>query len=175
MVLVPAVVRAVAPVPVVAAGGLADGAGLAAALVLGAEGGLYGTRFLATTEASIPGAYKEAIVASDGHNTVLTELPDVVNATVWPGAFARVQRNRFIATWLGREGELRYARSAVADALERAFEAGDPDAGVLYSGQSAALIHTIEPAAQVLSRIVDDAFAILSGRATSLVAAVAAR
>jgi NAD(P)H-dependent flavin oxidoreductase YrpB (nitropropane dioxygenase family) len=175
MVLVPAVVRAVSPVPVVAAGGLADGAGLAAALVLGAEGGLYGTRFLATTEASISATYKEAIVRCDDHGTVLTELPDVANAMGWPGAYARVQRNGFIATWPGREGELRRVQPSLAQALQRAFETGDADGGLLYSGQSAALIHTIEPAAEVLWRIVDDAVEILNGRALSLVAPAPAR
>ena len=95
MVLVPMVARTVAPVPVIAAGGLADGAGLAAALMLGAQGALFGTRLLATSEASIPDAYKQVLVDSDGHNTVVTELPDVANATVWPGAYARIERNRF--------------------------------------------------------------------------------
>ena len=75
MVLVPLVARAVAPVPVIAAGGLADGAGLAASLMLRAQGALFGTRFLATTEASIPDTYKQVLVYSDGHNTVLTSYP----------------------------------------------------------------------------------------------------
>ncbi|MDQ6674025.1 MAG: nitronate monooxygenase, partial [Chloroflexota bacterium] len=75
LVLVPQVVRAVAPVPVLAAGGIADGAGLAAAIVLGAEGVLLGTRFLATVESPLPRSYKQAICSSDGHDTLLTELP----------------------------------------------------------------------------------------------------
>lgn len=65
-VLVPMVVRAVAPVPVLAAGGIADGASLAAALMLGAEGVLLGTRFLATDESPLPEGYKQAICRSDG-------------------------------------------------------------------------------------------------------------
>ena len=104
MVLVPQVVRAVAPLPVLAAGGIADGAGLAAALMLGAEGVLLGTRFLATPEAPLPDAYKEAICRSDGHDTLLSELPDVIAGQVWPGAFARALRTPFIQEWLGREG-----------------------------------------------------------------------
>src|SRR5207248_11564301 len=71
IVLVPQVVRAVAPIPVLAAGGIADGAGLAAALMLGAEGVLLGTRLLATDEAPLPRQYKEAICRSDGHDTLL--------------------------------------------------------------------------------------------------------
>jgi NAD(P)H-dependent flavin oxidoreductase YrpB (nitropropane dioxygenase family) len=72
------VIRALAPTPVLIAGGIADGAGIAAALVLGAEGVLLGTRFLATTEAPFPDGYKDAIVASDGHDTLVTEIPDIV-------------------------------------------------------------------------------------------------
>ncbi len=163
MVLVPMVARAVAPVPVIAAGGLADGAGLAAALMLGAQGGLFGTRFLATTEASIPDAYKQVLVDSDGHNTVVTELPDVANATVWPGAYARIERNRFYETWAGREGELRYRHAEAAASAWRAFESGDTANAFLYTGQTAGLIDTIEPAAVLIERIVADATARLSG------------
>ena len=157
MVLVPMVARAVAPVPVIAAGGLADGAGLAAALILGAQGALFGTRFLATTEASIPDAYKQVLVDSDGHNTVVTELPDVANATVWPGAYARIERNRFYETWAGREGELRYRHAEAAASAWRALEAGDIEDAPLYAGQTAGLIDAVEPAGVIVERIVTDA------------------
>src|ERR1700693_2646583 len=73
-VIVRQVVKAVAPVPVLAAGGLADGAGLAAALALGAHGVLMGTRFLATHECPIPQFFKDAIVASDGTDTLLSTV-----------------------------------------------------------------------------------------------------
>jgi NAD(P)H-dependent flavin oxidoreductase YrpB (nitropropane dioxygenase family) len=157
MVLVPMVARAVEPVPVIAAGGIADGAGLAAALMLGAQGALFGTRFLATTEASIPDAYKQVLVDSDGHNTVVTELPDVANSTVWPGAYARIERNRLYETWAGREGDLRYNHTEAAASAWRALQAGDTDNAFLYTGQSAGLIDTIEPAQVVVQRIVADA------------------
>jgi NAD(P)H-dependent flavin oxidoreductase YrpB (nitropropane dioxygenase family) len=163
MVLVPLVARAVAPVPVIAAGGIADGAGLAAALMLGAQGGLFGTRFLATTEASIPDTYKQVLVNSDGHNTVVTELPDVANSTVWPGAYARIERNRFYETWAGREGELRYRHAEAAASAWRALEAGDTDNAFLYTGQTAGLINSIEPARAVVQQIVADATERLRG------------
>jgi NAD(P)H-dependent flavin oxidoreductase YrpB (nitropropane dioxygenase family) len=163
MTLVPMVARAISPVPVIAAGGLADGAGLAAALVLGAQGALFGTRFLATAEASIPDAYKQLLVDSDGHNTVVTELPDIANATVWPGAYARIERNRFYETWAGREGELRYRHAEAAAAAWRALEAGDTDNAFLYTGQTAGLIDAIEPAAVIVERIVADATERLRG------------
>jgi NAD(P)H-dependent flavin oxidoreductase YrpB (nitropropane dioxygenase family) len=163
MVLVPMVARAVAPVPVIAAGGLADGAGLAAALMLGAQGGLFGTRFLATTEAPIPDTYKQVIVDSDGHNTVVTELPDVASSTVWPGAYARIERNRVYETWAGREGELRFRHAEAAASAWRALETGDTDNAFLYTGQTAGLIDTVEPAHVVVQRIVTEATERLRG------------
>ena len=77
MPLIPMVVDAVAPIPVLAAGGFADGRGLVAALSLGAVGILLGTRFLATTESPLHPNFKQAIVDSDGHDTQLSEIPDI--------------------------------------------------------------------------------------------------
>ena len=110
IVIVPLVARAVAPVPVLAAGGFADGAGLAAALALGAEGVLLGTRFLATDEAPVSETYKRALVETDGHETLLSEVPDLLTGLMWPGAHGRVLRNRLIERWTAREGELRARR-----------------------------------------------------------------
>ena len=160
--LVPMVVDAVAPIPVLAAGGVADGRGLAAALALGAEGVLLGTRFLATPEAPIPDAYKQAILDSDGHDTLVTEIPDIAVGQVWPGAYARVIRNRFIEAWLGREGELRYRQAEVSAQLRRAREAGDRDHISLMVGQTAGLIDAVEPAAELVRRINADAETILA-------------
>lgn len=171
MALVPQVVRAVSPLPVLAAGGVADGAGLAAALMLGAEGVLLGTRFLATEESPLPFSFKEAIVASDGHDTVLTEIPDIITSRVWPGAYARVLRNRLIETWIGREHEVRYRRAELAHQIQQARERGDWEHSVLYIGQTAGLIRSIEPAAAVVERIVSDAAALLRERAPSLLQA----
>src|SRR5256885_11935317 len=98
------VIRALPNIPVLVAGGIADGAGIAAALVLGADGVLLGTRFLATNEAPFPDGYKRAIVESDGHDTLISEIPDIVSGQVWPGAYARVRRNAFIKEWLAGEG-----------------------------------------------------------------------
>jgi NAD(P)H-dependent flavin oxidoreductase YrpB (nitropropane dioxygenase family) len=160
--LVPQVVRAVAPLPVLAAGGIATGEGLAAALALGAEGVLMGTRLLATEEAPLPDSYKRAIVESDGHDTVLTEIPDIANGRVWPGAWSRVVRNRLIAEWSGREAELRARRSEVGRRMREAFEKGDRDGAALFIGQDAGLIDAIEPAGEVVRRIVRDAEAVLA-------------
>ena len=166
--LVPMVVQAVAPIPVLAAGGVADGRGLAASLALGAEGVLLGTRFLATLEAPLPDGLKQAIVRSDGHDTIVTELPDVAAGQVWPGAYARTLRNRFVETWLGREGELRRRRAEVIAAARAAYAAGDAENASLLIGQTAGLIDTIEPAAELVRRISSDAEAILRGRLPAL-------
>lgn len=168
MPLVPQVVRAVAPVPVLAAGGIADGAGLAAALMLGAEGVLMGTRFLATPEAGWHDGLKAAVAASDGHDTTLTEIPDVIGGTVWPGAYARALRNRLIETWAGREGELR-ARRPEVDTAERAARArGDAANATVYTGQIAGLIDGIEPAGAIVERVVAEAERLLRERASAL-------
>jgi NAD(P)H-dependent flavin oxidoreductase YrpB (nitropropane dioxygenase family) len=168
MVLVPQVVRAVAPLPVVAAGGIADGAGLAAALMLGAEGVMLGTRFLATPEAPLPPSYKEAICTSDGHDTLLTEIPDTASGQVWPGAYARVLRTRVIEAFLGREGEVRRERTELNTRLRRARLQGDVQNGALLIGQDAGLIDAIQPAAEIVERIVREAETLLTSRAAHL-------
>jgi NAD(P)H-dependent flavin oxidoreductase YrpB (nitropropane dioxygenase family) len=175
LVLVPQVVRAVAPLPVLAAGGIADGAGLAAAVMLGAEGVLLGTRFLATPEAPLPDAYKEAICRSDGHDTLLTELPDVIAGQVWPGAFARVLRTPFVQEWLGREGEVRQRRAELLQRIQRAREQGDVANGSLLIGQDAGLIASVEPAGEVVQRMVREAEHILSRRPAEVLSASPAR
>lgn len=157
-VIVRQVAKAVAPIPVLAAGGFADGAGLAAALALGASGVLLGTRFLATNEAQLPAAYKAALVASRGDDTILSTLPDSLSGRDWPGAWVRVGRTRFIEEWLGREPELRRRRAALWEALEAAEES---DPGLMWFGQVAGLIDSIEPAGEVVRRIVAEAEEIL--------------
>ena len=92
--IVPMVVSAVAPLPVLAAGGIADGRGLVAALALGAEGVLLGTRFLATPEAPIHENFKQAIVESDGHDTMLTEIHDLASGQVWPAPWRAFSATR---------------------------------------------------------------------------------
>jgi NAD(P)H-dependent flavin oxidoreductase YrpB (nitropropane dioxygenase family) len=170
MPLVPMVVSAVAPIPVLAAGGVADGRGLAAALALGADGVLLGTRFLATDESPIAKGFKQAILESDGHDTLVTDIPDVANGQVWPGAYVRVRRNRFIEEWLGRGNELRRRRAEVSAQLREAAQAGDPDRGAIMIGQTAGLIDRIEPAADLVRQISREAEAILRERLPRLLA-----
>ena len=166
--LVPMMVNAVAPLPVLSAGGIADGRGLAAALALGADGVLLGTRFMATPEAPIHPNFKQAIVKSDGHDTALTEIPDITTQRVWPGAMSRAKRNKFIESWSGREWALRQNATEVAKQASAARAAGDVDNAPLSFGQDAGLIASIKNVSEVIQDIVKEAEEIISGRLPSL-------
>jgi NAD(P)H-dependent flavin oxidoreductase YrpB (nitropropane dioxygenase family) len=168
MAVVPMVVQAVAPLPVLAAGGIADGRGMAAALALGAEGVLLGTRFLATDESPLHANFKQAIVHSNGHDTVLTEIPDIARGRVWPGAMARTLRNRFVEQWAGREWALRQQAREVGEAIEIARVAGDVEHSVILIGQDAGLIDSIVPAGEVIQSMVAEAEQIISRRLHSM-------
>jgi NAD(P)H-dependent flavin oxidoreductase YrpB (nitropropane dioxygenase family) len=164
MPLIPMVVDAVSPIGVLAAGGFADGRGLVAALGLGAQGILLGTRFLATEESPIHPNLKQAIIDSDGHDTLLSEIPDIAAGLAWPGAMSRSRRNRFIERWAGREWALRQHRAEARAGLQVARKNGDAEEAVLSMGQDAGLIHDIAPAAEIVTRIVEEAERILTGR-----------
>jgi enoyl-[acyl-carrier protein] reductase II len=158
LVLIPAVVDAVAPMPVVAAGGIADGRGLAAALALGAVGVWMGTRFIATVEGYGHDNYKRKIVAIDEEGTVVHR-----GATGKP---CRAIRNSFTREWEKRGAEILpfplQAQRVGFPAAIRAREEGDVDNGHAACGQSAALITRIEPARDVIERLVTEAEAVLS-------------
>jgi enoyl-[acyl-carrier protein] reductase II len=168
--LVRMVVRAVAPVPVLAAGGVADGAGLAGALGLGADGVLLGTRFLATPEAPIPQSHKQAILDHDGHDTFLSEIPDLISGRAWPGAMTRTTRNRLMERWIGREWEVRQHRTAIQKGMADARAQGDTEEFHLAMGQTAGLIDDIAPAAGIVERIAREAEDIIRARLTSFLA-----
>ena len=168
MPLIPMVVDAVGPIPVLAAGGFADGRGLVAALSLGAEGILLGTRFLATIELPLHPNFKQAIVHSNGHDTQLSEIPDIAAGQVWPGAMTRSRRNRFVERWAGREWALRQDRVDAFARLQAARMSGDLDEGPLSMGQDAGLIQDIPSAAEIVSRIAQEAEEILTRKLPSL-------
>ena len=145
--------------PVVVAGGIANGRGLAAALALGAAGVVMGTRFKATEEFLGPRPQKEAVVASDGSNTLNDEILDLAYGWVWPNqVLGRALRNRFTEEWTGRAEELRVAVAA----QEKPFAfvgrlAADPETAINWAGESAGLIDEILPAAEVVQRTVRQA------------------
>ena len=138
------------------------GAAWSPRLALGAQGILLGTRFLATVESPLHPNFKQAIVDSDGHDTELTEIPDIAAGQVWPGAMIRARRNRFIERWAGREWALRQSRAEAAAKLRAARDEGNIDEGSLSLGQDAGLIHDIPPAGDIVTRIAQEAEEILT-------------
>jgi nitronate monooxygenase len=156
--LVPAVVDAIEPLPVIAAGGIADGRGFAAALLLGAEGVWMGTRFVATPEFDTARAgYREAVVNAGTGDTVLTDVFDLALDYPFPPAIhGRTLRNAFTDQWHGREEELRaWDQSQRDDYVTTAFitEAQGPS----FAGEAAGLVSEIEPANEVVRRVVAEA------------------
>ncbi len=141
-----------------AAGGIADGRGLAAALMLGADGVLIGTRFWASQEALVHARHHEAIVGTDGDGTLRTRVPDIARQIPWPKPFtARIRRNAFTDRWHGREDELEKNVSAEGPRFRKAFAEGDPENAAVWFGEAAGLIRSIEPAAAIVERIVAEA------------------
>jgi enoyl-[acyl-carrier protein] reductase II len=153
LVLVPAVVDAIAPVPVLAAGGVADGRGLIAALALGAAGVWIGTRFIATAEAYGHDNYKNKIVAIDDEGTIVTRAAS--------GKPCRLIKNGFTREWEKRQDEIQpfpvqFERVGRPMAV-RAREQGDIENGSAACGQSAALIHEVIPVRELIARLMDEA------------------
>lgn len=161
--LVPAVVDAVAPLPVVAAGGIADGRGLAASLMLGAVGALIGTRFSASRESLTNENVKKQIVAAEGDATARTTVFDIIRGYDWPQPFTgRAIRNAFLDRWHGHEEELTAGLAAEAPRYKDAAQRGDADTMVMFAGEAVDFIHDVPPAADILTRIVGEAEALLS-------------
>jgi enoyl-[acyl-carrier protein] reductase II len=159
MPLVPLIVDAVGDqIPVVAAGGIFDGRGLAAALALGADGVWLGTRFIATVEARAVAGYKDALVRGAEDGTVISRA--------YSGKTMRVMRNSYTSSWEDRADELqRFPMQAVRSMQEGAFHLGgdestegvDPDIECYPAGQGVGGIATVEPAGDVVRSIVAEA------------------
>jgi nitronate monooxygenase len=152
--LVPVVVDAVAPIPVVAAGGIADGRGLAAALMLGAQGALLGTRFYASAEALGHDAAKQRIVQAQGDQTKRTTVFDVIRGYDWPAGYTgRALHNRFMDRWDSSEDELSSVASTMRAEFWHAASAGDYDTAMVWASEAVDLITTIESAATLVRQI----------------------
>ena len=173
LVLVPAVVDAVDPVPVVAAGGIGDGRGAAAALALGAQGVWLGTRFLATVEASTHDVYRQQLLNATAEDTIYTHCFD----GGWPNAAHRAVRNGTLRRWedVGspsaprRPGEGDVVAVDAAGGIHRRYEdlmplpgmTGDLADKALYAVQSVQFVHDIAPAARVVHDIAAQAAATI--------------
>ncbi len=158
--LVPQVVDAV-EIPVLAAGGIADGRGLVAALALGAQGAVVGTRFVATPEAQAAPQYREAILRSTEADTVRTRC--------YTGKPARTIRNRYTEEWEHKTDQiqpfpLQVMYSIQEGVLDYMGIAGgaDPERSFMPAGQGMGLIREIKPAAEVFADIVREAEAVLA-------------
>ncbi len=181
--LVPEVRDAIGDLPLLAAGGLADGRGLAAVLALGADGAVFGTRFLVSAESAAHRRYKERIVAADAAQTIHTTLFDIG----WPDAPHRVLRSRLIEDWERagspppgqRPGEgkpIAHFRHSGTDIPlvnytvlpPMDYVEGDFEGMALYAGQSCSLIHDIPPAGEIVRRIATQAADVIEKRLSAL-------
>jgi len=162
--LVPEVVDAIGKsVPIVAAGGIADGRGLAAALMLGASGILMGTRFYASREAAGVQAAKERIREATGDDTLRSIVFDISRRNVWPAPFTgRCLRNSQTDRWFGREIELMRHLDEESAKYVAAREAGDFDIAAVIAGEAVGLIHDIPSAHDVIERAVHEASKLLT-------------
>ncbi len=154
----------------VAAGGIADGRGLAAALMLGADGVLMGSRFWASREALVHANHHDAALKADGDRTIRQGAADIARGLDWPAGFtARVLRNDFTEAWHGREAEHR----AVADGLRpqymAAAAAGDAQNAAVWVGEATGLIHDIPAAGEIVTRTVTEAALLLGQGGPALV------
>ncbi len=163
MALVPALVDLAGPrVPVVAAGGIADGRGIAAALSLGAAGVALGTRFYATEEAAGFAAAKARIVAASGDDSQRSIVFDVSRRKDWPAPYTgRCLQNEHLRRWSGHELELLREQAAVAERYAAARAAGNFDIAAVIAGEAAGLVHDLPRVAELMPRLIGDAVARL--------------
>jgi nitronate monooxygenase len=158
--------HATAPdVLLLAAGGVADGRGLAAALALGADGALVGTRFWAAEEAATPRSAQRQGMSADGDATVRQSAFDIVRHKPWPATYTgRVLRNDFLDQWHHREPALRAEVDTEADRFLAAVETEDYTVANVIVGEGIGQINQIQPASTILDQMVATAADIL-GRA----------
>jgi nitronate monooxygenase len=167
--LVPAVVDAIHPVPVIAAGGIADGRGVAAALMLGAEGVWMGTRFVASVEAQAHTNAKQRVIDARTGDTVLTHVFDIAQGMDWPEQHpGRAILNGFTGRWHGREQELREAVDYERRVVAGAVAGGDMEFAPVYAGEASGLIASVRPAGEIVRDLFEEAEAILRRRSATL-------
>jgi nitronate monooxygenase len=147
----------------VAAGGVGDGRGLAAALMLGADGVLVGSRFVAAEESEAPSGFREAIIQADGDSTTKSRSVDVARKRYWPNPefVVRVLNNGFVAKWHEREQEMQRDIGTVMESFWKAFEAGDAENSGVLTGEVCGIIRDVPSAARIVERMIDQACQLL--------------
>ena len=160
--LVPAIVDAVAPIPVVAAGGIADGRGLAAALALGAAGAMIGSAFVAAEEALVPPEAKETLAKASGDNTIKGPEFDRLRGFDWPDGYTiRTLETPFLNAMRAAPPKSPKDLQALREEFDAARERQDGRVVPVVAGEAADLIGRTEPAADILKRIAEEAETIL--------------
>jgi enoyl-[acyl-carrier protein] reductase II len=156
--LAPQVIDAVAPIPVLVAGGVADGRGLAASLALGAAGANVGTRFLASKEAGASEAWKGRILEIESEETVRFEAwSAIMPAGSGYDVVPRVIRTEFVARWEGQPDEARKRADELSGEILGSVREGRQHEVTPFTGQTAGLIHELLPAAEIVRRMVSEA------------------
>jgi nitronate monooxygenase len=160
--LVPAVIDAVAPIPVIAAGGIADGRGLAAMLCLGAAGVLCGTAFYCSEESLADSRAKDVVLAASGDATQRSAVFDRARGLEWPEPWAlRTLENSFSRQWAGDlEGLLRHL-GPEQRRYAAARNTGDFDVAAVIAGEAVDLVHAVAPAGRIVADLVAGATAEL--------------
>ncbi|PWE33952.1 oxidoreductase [Maritimibacter sp. 55A14] len=148
----------------VAAGGIADGRGLAACLMLCADGVLIGSRLWASRECLVSDAMTDAAIAATGDDTIRSSVMDRARGLNWPERYtARVLRNPVTERWHDDPEGMEAHAGQIAAAWRAGWEAGDPETSNTFVGEAAGLIHDRPPVAEIMARIADGAEALLDG------------
>src|SRR6201997_3765089 len=177
MTLVPQVVDAVSPIPVVASGGIFDGRGIAAAFVLGAAGVNLGTRFIASLEAPAPIEWKHAIIAAKSEDAIKVDVLNDITPLPGTAGFKTVLRSLptdFLTEWSAKRDEARQQRDRLRGQIVSTTQAGRQHECLLTAGQTAGGIKEILPIAEIMRRLIAETEAVLS-RAPDLVEAASQR
>jgi nitronate monooxygenase len=163
--MVTAVLDIAGDLPVLAAGGIADGRGLAAVLVLGAEGAWMGTRFYASRESGGENWEKERMLEAGTDDTVLTQIYDLTLEYPFPRDVGdRVLRTEYTASWHGRNDEVVARREELRAQVVIAMSEGNASIAAVRAGNAVGMIHEINPAAEIVREIVTEAERILRER-----------
>jgi nitronate monooxygenase/enoyl-[acyl-carrier protein] reductase II len=167
LILIPQVVDAVRPLPVVAAGGIFDGRGLAAALMLGAVGVNLGTRFLASQEAPIEEGWQQAILSARSEDAIKADALNAINppAGTGPGSYGtvlRALRSDFLDRWNADLAQAASKRDELRAQVATSAREGGRQQTIAGAGQSAGAIHEVLPVAEIISRLIAGAEAALA-------------